>query len=144
MNIHNYDNFLIATIDATIAATMCANAAIDLGLGTCFIGGVRMFPNEIKQMLNLENMCVPVLALTIGYESKKVAFRPKVNKVYEEKYDLEQVINELSNYDQTMHEYYENYFNLDTNFTKTVAQSMKKLNHNNFDEFVNQAFGIKK
>lgn len=99
------------------------DAAIELGLGTCFIGGLRGQADTIKKALNLQGSIVPVLGLCVGYSNKVFAPRPKINKTYDNKYSLTTVKKEMKSYDTVMSKYYKKTFNKDTNFSKISAAS---------------------
>jgi len=47
----NAENFLVATVDAALAAQNAAVAAESLGLGVVYIGGIRNNPAEVSQLL---------------------------------------------------------------------------------------------
>lgn len=118
---------LFATIvDATIAAQACVDASIALGLGTCFIGGVRTFANELIELLNLPEFSFPIVGLTIGYENEKVSVKPKINKVYNETYDLSLVKKEVDAYNIVMKDYFHKRDKNpkgNDNYSTTVAKS---------------------
>lgn len=59
------NNFLTASGDAFIAATLTGAAALELGLGFCYIGLVRRNLLAISQALNLTGSIVPVVGLTL-------------------------------------------------------------------------------
>ncbi len=58
---------LVATMDATLAAQNAVVAAESLGLGTCFVGGVRNSISEISAALDLPDFAYPVVGLALGY-----------------------------------------------------------------------------
>ncbi len=78
-------------IDPTIAATNAVNAAIELGLGTCYLGGIRSQADVIEKTLNFKGSITPILGLCIGYPNKIAPKLPKMNKCYDEKYCLSKV-----------------------------------------------------
>ncbi|MDE5553187.1 MAG: nitroreductase family protein, partial [Malacoplasma sp.] len=108
-NIHtnSLNNFLTSSGDAFIAASFAANAAIQLGLGTCYIGMVRASLEIIKQALKLEGNIVPVVGLTIGYIDKQNEIKPKINHVYLGEYKIEQLQQEVDSYNEQMLSYYD-------------------------------------
>jgi nitroreductase len=61
------DSFLRAIIDVTVAAQNAATAAESLGLGTCFIGALRNYPDQVAEELGLPPEVLPVFGLVIGY-----------------------------------------------------------------------------
>jgi FMN reductase [NAD(P)H] len=111
---HQFDQYITATIDATIACTQSMDVAISMGLGTCYIGGLRRFAKDVNEILNVKNTAMPVIAMTFGYASQPAVMRPKINKCYDERYDYELIKKELVSYDQLMKQYYQDVFKLDT------------------------------
>lgn len=98
--------FTTGVVDVAIAATQLQDAAISLGLGTCFIGMVRAYPKYIIEKINLPKENIPILGLTIGYARSKEEIKPKINKVYFNKYDAMTAINNLNDYDNLISKYY--------------------------------------
>lgn len=107
ISLNSFNNFLTATGDAFIAASFAANAAIQLGLGTCYIGMLRRSMDLLKQALKLEGYIVPVIGLTIGYIETQNEIKPKINHVYFKEYPLDQIKKEVDAYDQQMLKYYD-------------------------------------
>lgn len=105
---NSFNNFLTSSGDAFIAASFAANAAIQLGLGTCYIGIVRASIEKIQEKLNLTGNILPVIGLTIGYPELQNEIKPKINHIYRDKYDLEKVKEEVNDYDEAMLKYYDN------------------------------------
>jgi hypothetical protein len=103
------------------------SAAIDMGLGTCYIGGLRWNSEATNKLLNIEGDASVVLGLIVGYEDGKSVHRPKINKVYDAKYDLKAIKEELQQYDILMQNYYKTVFNKDTTFTKVSTESLGKI-----------------
>ena len=52
-NTETLENFLVAAVDAAIAAQNAALAAESLGLGICYIGSIRNNPAEVIKLLDL-------------------------------------------------------------------------------------------
>lgn len=61
------ETFLLAVIDATLAAQNAVVALESLGLGSCYIGGIRNQPKAVAQELGLPPEVVAVFGLTVGY-----------------------------------------------------------------------------
>lgn len=101
------NNFLTASGDAFIASSFAANTAIQLGLGTCYIGMVRRSLEAIQSALNLSGSIVPVIGMTFGYIEKQNEIKPKINHVYNGKYDIKQLESEVDEYDEKMLSYYD-------------------------------------
>lgn len=93
---------MVGAVDATISATTLTTYLLDKGIGSCFLGGVRTYPKQLQSLLNLDENTIPVVGLSIGYIEKQNECRPKLNKVFVEKYDQTQLIEEVKRYDEVM------------------------------------------
>lgn len=58
--------FLMASVDAALAAQNAVVAAEGLGLGTCYVGGVRNAPREMAALLGLPDRVIAVFGLAVG------------------------------------------------------------------------------
>lgn len=72
------ENFLVAALDAVIAAQNAALAAESLGLGICYIGSIRNNPREVIELLGLPRLVFPVVGMTVGYPEKPPHLRPRL------------------------------------------------------------------
>lgn len=72
------ENFLIAALDAAIAAQNAALAAESLGLGICYIGAIRNDPPAVVRLLGLPRLVFPVVGLTVGWPDGPHARRPRL------------------------------------------------------------------
>ena len=60
------ENFLVAAVDAVIAAQNTAIAAESLGLGICYIGYIRNHPQDVIDLLELPHLVFPITGMTVG------------------------------------------------------------------------------
>lgn len=98
------ENFLIAAVDAVIAAQTAALAAESLGLGICYIGSIRNNPAPVIELLRLPRLTFPVTGMTLGWPAGEPPIRPRLPQSavlhwerYAAKHDTE-----LREYDRTM------------------------------------------
>ncbi|WP_051586170.1 nitroreductase family protein [Mycoplasmopsis lipofaciens] len=110
-NHENYDkglnSLLVGTGDSFIAATMIQDAATEMGLGTCFIGGVRGHIEEISQLLKIEGVALPIIGITIGYPLKKSQIlKPKQKTTFFEKYDYKLLVENANEYNDNLKNFY--------------------------------------
>ncbi len=61
------ESFLIGAIDAALAAQNAVAAIDSLGLGSCYVGGIRNRPEDVSRELKLPPETVAVFGLTVGY-----------------------------------------------------------------------------
>ncbi|KAL4790586.1 Nitro/flavin reductase [Aspergillus venezuelensis] len=74
------DMLLTAIIDSSLAAQNAAIAAETLGLGICFVGGVRNHARELVDLLSLPERVLGVVGLAVGFpdSSTKVDIKPRL------------------------------------------------------------------
>ena len=72
------ENFLLATVDAAIAAQTAALAAESLGLGICYIGSIRNNPQAVIELLALPRFVFPVTGMTLGWPAAAPRIRPRL------------------------------------------------------------------
>jgi FMN reductase (NADPH) len=104
-NTEYLENFLIAAVDASLAAQTAALAAESLGLGICYIGSIRNNSREVIKLLNLPALVFPIFSMTIGWPGVEVKHRPRLPLkivLHWEKYDEIHDEIALSEYDQIM------------------------------------------
>ena len=65
------EHFIIATVDVALSAQNAVVAAESLGLGICYIGGIRNNPAEVSALLELPEQVYPVFGLCLGYPAQK-------------------------------------------------------------------------
>lgn len=66
------ESFVIGAIDAALAAQNAVAAIDSLGLGSCYIGGIRNRPEDVARELNLPPETIAVFGLTVGYPDPDV------------------------------------------------------------------------
>lgn len=106
--IKTMEQLLVATVDTTIAAENMATAAESLGLGICYIGGIRNDIRQIAQLLELPKFTFPLFGMTIGIPNSKNQVKPRMplnNQVGINRYNTEQMT-DIGNYDQKVRDYY--------------------------------------
>lgn len=98
------ENFLVAAVDAAIAAQTAALAAESLGLGICYIGSIRNNPAQVIELLGLPRLTFPVTGMTVGWPAAEPPVRPRLPLpavLHWERYDPEHDA-ELAAYDRAM------------------------------------------
>lgn len=98
------ENFLVAAVDAAIAAQTAALAAESLGLGICYIGGIRNNPAQVSELLGLPRLTFPVTGMTVGWPAGEPPIRPRLPLpavLHWERYDPAQDT-PLADYDRAM------------------------------------------
>lgn len=101
------ESFLLATIDAALAAQNALVALESLGLGTCYIGGIRNHPAEVGEVLGLPSEAFAVFGMTVGYPDPAIGteVKPRLPQslvLHREQYLTTRQAGELAAYDETM------------------------------------------
>ncbi|KAK1138377.1 hypothetical protein N8T08_002660 [Aspergillus melleus] len=65
--LENMDMFIMSVLDAAIAGQTVAIAAESLGLGVCYVGGLRNNAKQVCELLNLPPLTWGVFGMAIGY-----------------------------------------------------------------------------
>jgi FMN reductase (NADPH) len=108
--LQNTEMFMVATIDAALAAQNAAIAAESLGLGIVYIGGLRNKPDKVSQLLKLPDKVYPVFGMCLGYPDQDPDKKPRLPQsaiYFENEYlDFSQIKPYIDEYDQTMKQYY--------------------------------------
>ncbi|UJF34722.1 oxygen-insensitive NADPH nitroreductase [Paenibacillus hexagrammi] len=104
----NAENFIVATVDAALAAQNAAVAAESLGLGVVYIGGLRNQPAEVSRLLQLPQLVYPVFGMCIGMPDQEPLLRPRLplEAVYHEnRYTAEKQHTAIADYDESIRSY---------------------------------------
>ena len=75
---HNVENFLTAAVDTAILMQTAGLAAESLGLGFCFIGGIRSNPQAVIDLLQLPPLVFPISGMTLGWPVEPPLVRPRL------------------------------------------------------------------
>ena len=103
-----YEEFLLmATIDAALASERLVCAAEAIGLGACYIGGLRNDPVGVRDLLGFPDGVFGLFGLCLGYPTGVEAVKPRLAQRavwFRERYDPEPDTDE---YDARMRAFYE-------------------------------------
>lgn len=110
-SIESTEKFMVALIDATLAAQNAAIAAESMGLGICYIGGIRNKLEDVKELLKTPDRVIPLFGMTIGYPEKINDQKPRLpfeHVYHEEEYEQVQdvYLRQLQEYNQVISNYY--------------------------------------
>ncbi|MFK0387104.1 NADPH-dependent oxidoreductase [Agrobacterium sp. NPDC090273] len=100
------ESFLIGAIDAALAAQNAVSAIDSLGLGSCYVGGIRNRPEDVSHELRLPSGVVALFGLSVGYPDPAVKTDvkprlPQSSVLFRETYSgTEQ--HDLDSYDEVM------------------------------------------
>lgn len=110
-NLESTELFMVALIDAALAAQNAALAAESMGLGICYIGSLRNDLEEVSRILDLPDFVLPLFGLTVGYPAKINEQKPRLalEHIYHEngyEKDKNKYIEQLRAYNETVRSYY--------------------------------------
>ncbi len=111
-SIESTEKFMVALIDASLAAQNAAIAAESLGLGICYIGGIRNNLEEVKKLLKTPERVIPLFGLAVGVPTKMTDKKPRLpfeHVYHEDEYEqnTEVYVSQLQKYDDLISCYYE-------------------------------------
>ncbi len=101
--------FIMAAVDAALAAERMVCAAESLGLGICYIGGLRNDAEGVKQFLNLPQGTFGLFGLCVGWPAEPMTakIKPRLGQDsvwFRETYNQDVSVDE---YDERMRQFYE-------------------------------------
>lgn len=103
------ESFIIATVDVALMAQNVTVAAESLGLGVCYIGGLRNQPQAVSELLELPQQVYPVFGMCLGYPDQQVDLRPRLPLsvvLKQERYSNDGDRRSIEAYDQEVEDYY--------------------------------------
>lgn len=101
--------FIIATVDAALAAQNALIAAESLGLGGVYIGGIRNNPEKMCELLDIPQNVYPVFGMCIGYPNQNPDVKPRLplEVIYkQDKYSTDGDEEKIREYDRLIRDYY--------------------------------------
>jgi len=143
------EQLLVASVDVALMAQNMVVAAESVGLGICYIGGIRNNPQEVSELLKLPEHVYPVFGLCLGYPDQNPEVKPRLplasilkQDVYDDSSDEALV----AEFDDTMTRYYRERTggNKSTNWSEQLKPLFTSKLRAHMKEFLNKrGFGIK-
>ncbi|WP_028304949.1 oxygen-insensitive NADPH nitroreductase [Oceanospirillum maris] len=103
------EQMLIGAVDSALMGQNCLLAAESLGLGGVYIGGLRNNPDKVCELLKLPEHVFPMFGMCLGYPDQEPGKKPRLPEelvLHTNEYQaLDTQV--LSDYDQTMRDYYD-------------------------------------
>ncbi|WP_184662777.1 oxygen-insensitive NADPH nitroreductase [Texcoconibacillus texcoconensis] len=132
-SIESTEKFLVSAIDASLAAQNAAVAAESLGLGLCYIGGLRNNIEKVSKILDLPAYVVPLFGMCIGYPAKQPEPKPRLpfeNIYHKETYnkDTKELTRSFEAYNDVISKYYyrRTKGKRDDRWTEQIANMLKE------------------
>jgi FMN reductase (NADPH) len=108
-NLGSTENFVIGVVDAALAAENAALAAEALGLGICFIGGIRQSLPEITKLLHIPRQVFPIFGMCVGVPDQAPVTRPRLPRpaiLHRNQYRDAEFTQHVQAYDETYRAYF--------------------------------------
>ncbi|OLO27331.1 nitroreductase A [Alkalihalophilus pseudofirmus] len=145
------ETFMVSLIDTALAAQNAVVAAESMGLGVCYIGGIRNNLEEVCRILNVPKKVIPLFGLAVGYPDQAPDVKPRLpfaNIYHEEGYNEneEELKKQLSDYNEIISTYYEERSggNRNDTWTEQIADMLLKKQRQYMKGFVEgKNFSIK-
>jgi nitroreductase len=127
-----FETFLVAAIDAALAAQNAVVAAESLGLSTVYIGAMRNNPREVAEILGLPPGSMGVFGLCVGYAAPDVTneVKPRLPQeaiLYHDTYGNPNEPALRAAYDQRMAEFSQRHEMTQDTWTRRVIGRMGKI-----------------
>lgn len=142
-SIETTEKFMVSLIDASLAAQNAAIAAESMGLGICYIGGLRNNIAKVSELLNLPEYVIPLFGLAVGVPATKTDQKPRLpmeSVYYKDAYpsDKAPIAQGLNHYNETISNYYHERTNGERNdrWTEQMSRMLKKPTRPEMKDFV--------
>ncbi|WP_243296661.1 oxygen-insensitive NADPH nitroreductase [Bacillus litorisediminis] len=92
-SIESTEKFMVALIDTALAAQNAAIAAESMGLGICYIGGIRNDLEKVVSLLKTPKHVIPLFGIAVGYPAKETSQKPRLplsHVYYENEYEQDE------------------------------------------------------
>jgi nitroreductase len=126
------EQFVTATVDASLLAQNVILAAESLGLGGVFIGGIRNDPQTVCDLLEIPDQAYPVFGMCLGWPAHDPPPKPRLPVdavLFDDRYPEQHDPKMLQAYDRLTNHYYLNRnSNLkDETWTRQMADFMGRV-----------------
>jgi len=110
-SLESTEKFMVMLIDTALAAQNAAIAAESLGLGICYIGGVRNHLDEVCELLNTPKRVIPLFGMAVGYPEQLTDKKPRLplaHIYHENEYEQDEEVykQQLGEYNKEISRYY--------------------------------------
>ncbi len=101
------ESFIVAAVDAALAAQNCVIAAESMGLGTVYVGGLRSKPEDVARELALPPGAVALFGMSMGWPDpvRENAIKPRLPQqlvLHREQYGVAGEAEAVARYDQAL------------------------------------------
>ncbi len=136
------EQFLIASIDVSLMAQNCVIAAESMGLGTCYIGGLRNNPTQVSDLLKIPQQVYPIFGLCLGYEAVSSDIKPRLSPdiILQENEWMPTSKESIQSYNDEMAQYYKSRSShkKQSQWSEGISASSAKESRPHMREFLKQ------
>lgn len=148
--LNDVESVLVGAGDVGIMISQFQAAAHKLNYGTTVIGGIRLNPDKVSQLLNLPKHTYPLLASTLGVPedfTKNLPLKPRIDTegtIFFEEYNDELAKESVIKYDNQLKNYFDS-LNLNlASYNESVFSYLGNTNSNTKDNLLKQGFNFLK
>lgn len=128
--LHFLESFLLGAVDTSLAAQNAVVALESLGLGSCYIGGIRNRPIEVAAELGLPPRTFALFGLTVGYPdpAAPAAVKPRLPQeavLFHDRYGADDDAPALAAYDRRLRTFQREQGMPERNWSEQVAQRVR-------------------
>ena len=142
-SLESTEKFMVALIDTSLAAQNAALAAEAMGLGICYIGGIRNNLEEVTKLLKIPDRVIPLFGLAVGYPLTVTDQKPRLpfeHIYHEDEYeqDINKFKSQLDEYDKLISNYYNKRTGgeRDDRWTEQIASMLSRPNRLYMKDFI--------
>lgn len=111
ISIESSEKFMVTIIDTALAAQNAAVAAESIGLGICYIGGIRNNLDKVCDLLKTPKRVIPLFGMAVGYPEKLTDKKPRLpfaHIYHENEYEQDESLyqKQLKEYNELISRYY--------------------------------------
>ncbi|MGB4944465.1 MAG: nitroreductase family protein, partial [Trichococcus flocculiformis] len=77
-SLESTEKFMVSVVDASLAAQNAALAAEAMGLGICYVGGLRNDLEKVSELLKIPDKVIPLFGLAVGYPASVNDQKPRL------------------------------------------------------------------
>jgi hypothetical protein len=128
--LHYLESFLLGAVDTSLAAQSAVVALESIGLGTCYIGGIRNKPAEVAAELGLPPQSVALFGLTVGVPdpAAPASVKPRLPQaavLFRETYGEAHAPAALAAYDRSLRSFQREQAMIERDWTEQASQRVR-------------------
>jgi len=128
--LHFLESFLLGAVDTSLAAQNAVVALESIGLGSCYIGGIRNKPAEVAAELGLPPQSFALFGLTVGYPNPEAptSVKPRLPQeavLFRERYDAAENAPAIAAYDRRLRSFQREQHMPERDWTEQASQRVR-------------------